>query len=511
MPPVDVAPGGGALVRLTEDQLGAAIGSVFGPGIEVGGPLEPDLPAGGLRQIGAARAVVSGWGVEQYEALALDVSRQATAEGTDSWMPCLPTGADDRNCLEQVLGQTADRAWRRAATGEELSALAELASLAIRELSGDVREGLAFALAAILQSPHFIYRVEVGRGEAMNDGVRALDGEELATRLAFFLWNAPPDAELLEAARNGALDTEAGLRAQAERLIAAPAFRSGMRAFFEDIYHLWELDEVSKDPTEFVHFSAELGAEAREETLRFLEAQLIDESRDFREVFTAEHTFVNRRLAAVYGVKAPLRDGYGRVELSRAGGRRGLLGQSSFLMLNAHPVSSSATLRGKFVREVFLCGTIPPPPAGVDTALPEPSGTAITLRDRVGEHLSNPNCAGCHQLMDPVGLGLEQFDGIGRFRTTEAGAPIDPTGELDGASFDDAWTLGQVIHDHPEVPSCLTKTLYRYAVSREETNGEGALLSLLAARFAEGGYRLRSLVVDIVTSPGFRRVKEATP
>jgi hypothetical protein len=510
LPDVRVETGEGALVRLTEAQLVTALEGLFGPDIEVGGPVEPDVPAGGLRQIGAARAAVSSWGVEQYEALALDVARQATAEGRGGWMSCTPAGANDTPCLEALLRRTARRAWRRPVTSEEVDRLLRLATLAIGELSGDVREGLAFALAAILQAPEFLYRVEIGRGEEAASGQRALAPEELATRLAFFLWDAPPDAALLEVAKTGGLDTESEIRAEAERMMASPRFREGMRAFFEDVYHLYELDALRKDPAEFVHFTAELGAEAREETLRFLEDLLLEREEDFREVFTAERTFVNRRLAALYDIRAPTREGYGRVRLERGGGRRGLLGQASFLMLNAHPASSSATLRGKFVREVFLCGAIPPPPAGVSTALPEPSGTAVTLRDRVAEHLQNPSCAGCHQLMDPIGLGLEQFDGVGRFRATEGGAPIDPSGELDGARFEDAWSLGQVLHDHPDVPRCIVRTLYRYAVSREETRGESELIDLLAARFTRAGHRLRPLVLDIVASPGFRQVKDPT-
>ncbi|MEL6186070.1 MAG: DUF1588 domain-containing protein [Myxococcota bacterium] len=501
LPPVEVSPGRGALARLTEAQLGQALAAIFGPGVVAGGPVEPDLSAAGLRQVGAARTSLSEWGVEQYEGLAHGVARQVLSEDHRGWLPCPIDQLGQASCRDRAIRFVAERAWRRPLEPQEMAALDAVFDAAVAALPEEgAKAGLQYVISAILQSPDFLYRFEVGR---VGD---ELDAFELATRLAFFLWNAPADDALWRAAVEGALPRD--LVSEAERMMASPRFETGTRAFFEDLYHLYALDEVSKDPEAFLHFSSELRAEAREESLRFLIDLLVTKDGDYRDVFRAERTFASRRLAALYGVKATAREGFGEVALPPEGGRRGILGHAGFLMLSSHPIASSATLRGKFIREVFLCDVISAPPADVNTALPEPTGSAVTLRERVQEHLVEPSCSGCHNLMDPLGLGLEQFDALGRFRSLDRGAPIDPSGDLDGVSFGDAWELGDVLAEHPKIPGCIVRSVFRYALSREETTGERQLLELLTNRFVERGHTWRGLVLDIVASPSFRRVSE---
>lgn len=500
--PLEAPASAPVLRRLTTEQYRRSIGDLFGTAILLTRPVEPDQASRGSLALGAAETSISSWGVEQYEAIALDVAEQAmtlpavrTALGADAH-----AGVVDLDATRAFARALARRAWRRPPSDEELAALTRTGTTAAGVL-GDHHQGLQLVIAAVLQSPSFLFRVEVG-----TDG--GLDAFELATRLSFFLWDSTPDDALLAAAESGALLTEEGLRAEAERLLSSPRARQGLRAFFSDVYRLQGLDALDKDPSLFPHFDSELGSLAREETLRDLEATVFDEQADFRTIFTRETTFVDRRLAALYGVRAAARDGFAAVALPAAGRRRGLLGQVSVLALNSHPVSSSATLRGKFVREVLLCSEIPPPPADVDTALPEPTGNTLTLRDRVVEHLTSPACKGCHALMDPIGLALENFDGVGRFRTHDNGALIDARSELDGVPFEDAWALGQVLHDHPAVPRCLVRHLYRYATGvLEPTEVGGDPLAGLVSRFEAHQYRLAPLLVDLVTSPAFRRVE----
>lgn len=499
----DAPPSAPVLRRLTAGQLARSITELFGPGVLVTRPVEPDTPSRGLIALGAAETSISSWGVEQYEALALDVGEQAlesssarTALGADTH-----DGVVDLAATRAFAERLARRAWRRPVTSEELDALARTGTTAAGAL-GDYHQGLQLVVAAILQSPHFLFRVELGeRGE--------LSAHELATRLAFFLWDSTPDDALLAAADSGELLTEEGLRREAERLLSSPRARVGLRAFFTDTYGLYKLDALDKDPAQFPHFNSELGALAREQTLRDLESLVFDEQADFRTLFTRELTFVDRRLAALYGIRATQPEGFASARLPREGGRRGLLGQVSVLALHSHPVASSPTLRGKFVREVILCGDIPPPPAGVNTALPEPTGTTLTLRDRVAEHLGSPACSGCHALMDPIGLALESFDGVGRFRTVDNGAKIDPSTDLDGLAVADAWELGQLLHDHEAVPRCLVRHLYRYAtgVAEPAASGGDDPLSGLTERFAAYEYRVAPMLIDLVVSPAFRRVE----
>ena len=235
---------------------------------------------------------------------------------------------------------------------------------------------------------------------------------------------------------------------------------------------------------------------------------VFDEDTDFRKAITTRRTFIDRRLAAIYGVQAPDVAQAAWTDLPEDGGRRGVLGHVSFLMLNAHNSTTSATLRGKFVRERMLCQVMPAPPADVDTSIPEADETSPTLRDRVAVHLEDPACAGCHELMDPIGLGFENFDAIGKWRSTEAGAVIDPSGNLDGTDFTDAWEMAAAISKHPQFGPCVAQNLYQYTTGLPLGEGERDLVDWLADGFAADGHRMQALVLRIIDSPGFRQVGE---
>ena len=228
---------------------------------------------------------------------------------------------------------------------------------------------------------------------------------------------------------------------------------------------------------------------------------------DFRALMTTTTTFVDPTLAAVYDIPAPSAEGFARVNLAPDGPRAGLLGHAGFLASHAHPTSTSVTLRGKAVRNILLCQEIPVPPVGVDTSIPEPSGTAPTMRDRVAEHLQDPSCTGCHLLTDPIGLALENFDSLGRFRETDNGYAIDASGDLDSAEFNDARGLSRAIAEHPAYTACMARTMTRYALGRLESEAEAdAHLQTLEARFRESGYRLKALAIEVILSPMFREV-----
>ncbi|MCA9553818.1 MAG: DUF1592 domain-containing protein [Myxococcales bacterium] len=500
----DVAASDAPLRRLTAEQYAAAVRDVLGEDLVLPSALEPDVPYAGLVALGVARTSVSSWGVEQYEAAAFDLAEQVLADPArrDALVPCSPAGTVDDGCAQAALTALGLKLWRRPVEPAELTALTRVAADAAQTL-GDFHQGLEYAVAAMLQSPNFLYRWELGEAGAFGDYA-------LASRISFLLWNTTPDDALLAAAGRGELSTEAGLLAQVERLLASPRARVGVRSFFTELYELYRLDDMVKDPTLFVHYDTELGPAAREETLRVIERLVFEDDGDFRDLMTTTDTFVDRRLAAVYQVRAPVREGFGAVTLPE-GERRGLLGQVSTLALHSHPEGSSAVLRGRFVRKVLLCGVIPPPPVNVNTALPEPSAEAPTLRERNRVHLELPECAGCHALMDPIGLGLENFDAVGRHRNKDNGALIDAAGELDGVPFVTPWELAGVVRDHPALPRCLVRNLYRYATGVEESGTEQQLINGLAGRFEAQGYRVKALLRDLATSPAMRRVSEVTP
>ncbi len=496
------------LRKLTTSQYENSISDVLGAGLVMPTSLEPDTEIDGLYSVGAGQASVSPTGVVRYEDAAYLLAGQALGpDHRGMIMPCTPSGITDDACAEQAVAQIGRRAWRRALTAEEQARLVGIAGDAAAVL-GDFHIGLGYAVAAILQSPNFLYRVELGVPDPELSGRRVLTGYELATRLSYFFWNTTPDEALLAAAESGELDTEEGLAAAAARLLADERAKEGVRNFFTEMLTLYALDTLSKDPLVFTHMSPEVGPSAREETLLTIEDLVFSQDGDYRDLFTTQKTFIDRKLAAIYNVRAPAPEGFGETELPEDGGRRGLLGQAGFLALNAHAVSSSATLRGKFVREVLLCEAMPSPPANANTAIPEATEEMPTLRDRVQVHLTDPSCSSCHRPMDLIGLGFENFDGLGGWRTTENGAAIDPSGELDGKAFADAWAMGALLREAPELTSCLTATMYRYAVGRSVGEGEEALTAWLDGDFARKGRSVQSLMLAIADSPGFRYVGE---
>jgi hypothetical protein len=496
------------LTRLTTAQYANSIADLFGEDVVVARSLEPDTSVDGLLAVGASITSLSAWGVEQYERTAFDIADQVMADaGLYGWfLSCTPEGEIDSDCASEALEIAGRFTWRRPLTSGELDRLVDLADGASSTL-GDFHEGLAFGLAALLQSPHFLYRVVEGKPV---DGERAYTDWEMASRLSFFLWNTTPDADLLAAAEAGELTDSKTLGSHVDRMLEDPRAIDGARNIFSDLFHLYDLEDLSKDTTIFPFWTPDVKSAAREETLRLIETWIFEDEGDYRDLFTSTRTFVDRRLAALYGIPAPLPDGFGEVTLDKDQGRRGLLGHISLLALNSHPVSTSVTRRGQFVREVLLCQPIPPPPSGVDTSIPAPDENARTMRERVKRHLEDPVCASCHQLTDPVGLGLENFDAIGLWREMENEAEIDPSGDIDGEQYDNAWGLGAVLSQHERLPACLVESLYRFSQGRSVTHGEDDLLDWHASGFAESGFSVKFLLRDLAVSPGFRQVGEVS-
>lgn len=490
-----------ALRRLTHAQYDHVLHDLFGPQLTVPTLAEPDLAVGGLHSVGASAGSFSPRGAESAEEAAFAMAAQIVADPTlrERLPRCEPS---DDACLRLTITRVGRHLYRRALTEVEVDRVLSVAVAARQALGDDA--GLEFALATMLQSPHFLYREELGDGSG---DVRTLSAMELASRLAFLLWDSGPDTLLYLAAERGDLDTREGLFAQAARMLDDPRARRGIRAYFSDQFELDALDEMTKDPIVFDRYAPDLGPSAREETLSLLEYMALDADADFRDVMVTRETFINPYLASLYGVPAPSPDGFARVELPESAHRRGLLGHASFLSLQAHNVSSSATRRGMSVRTTFLCQAIPAPPVNVDTSIPEPSGMTPTLRDRVAEHLEEPSCAGCHRLMDPIGLGLENYDGIGHWRDNDNGAPIDASGEIDGVRFAGPAELAQAIRDHRNFPDCTVRTLTRYATGRVEPDGAEAALDLLTERFTGAhDHRFRPLLMELIVSPLFRQV-----
>ena len=490
---VEVTPVSPRLARLSVRQYRNTIRDLLGDEVALPSTLEPDVKAEGLVAVGATVASVSARGVELYEEGARAIAEQVMGDPAlrAGVVTCAPSPA----CTEAFVVSFGRRVWRRPLVAEEVEALGGIAAEA--EAAGE--DGLAWALTALLQSPNFLFRAEIGAGGRYG-------GYEMASRLSYFLWNTTPDDALLDAAEAGVLDTPEGIAAQARRLVEHRRARAGWRNFVSEWLDLYALDELRKDPNVYKHFNTELGGMAREETLRVAEWLVFDAVGDFRDLLTTRTTFVNRRLAAIYNVPSPVEEGYGRIELPAGGERAGLLGQVGVLARYAHPVATSSTLRGKFVQEVLLCRHLPLPPSDLNVAIPEVSEDAPTLRDRLAVHREVKACASCHDLMDPIGLSLERFDGIGRYRVEENGARIDAHGQLDGVPYDDALGLARTIREHEAFGPCVVRRVYSYATGHAPEDGELETLRFLSERFAESGYDAKALLFEVATSEAFRSV-----
>ncbi|MGB0589385.1 MAG: DUF1592 domain-containing protein [Myxococcota bacterium] len=501
-------PGAVSIRRLTQVQLDNAFKMLFGEGLTIASLGEPDLVLGGLASVGASTSTLSPRGVETLEKLTVGLVQQVLADDAmrDALLVCTPSSTQDEACFSEILSRLGRLAWRRSLDADERDALVALARTSAEALDS-VEDGLVYAISALLQSPKFLYRFELG---ALDDatGERRFTSVDLASRLSFFLWNTPPDTELLDAAEVGDLRDDDALRAQAERLLDDPRARGGFENFVHEYLHLKRLAKTSKDPLLFDRYYPAYAEEAREEVLRLYDYIVFTAGADIRKALTTRVTHLSPALAALYGVPAPAGEGFSRVVLPEESQRAGLLGQAAFLGSHSHPVSSSATLRGKAVRTILLCQSIPEPPVDVDTSIPEPSGTTLTLRDRVAEHLENPACAGCHQLTDPIGLAMENYDSLGTWRDTDNGVTIDASGSLDGVDFDGPIGLAESVANHPDYLSCFLQMMVRYATGREETGDESEWHAILLERMEAQGNQVRPLMLDIVMSPLFRQAGE---
>jgi len=501
--------------RLTADQYKQTIADIFGQTIKIGGRFEPDIRENGLVAIGAGKVSVTAAGIEQYDAMARSIATQVLNEQhRRMFLPCVPAlaTAPDDACASRFFAKIGPLLYRRPLTDVELREQVATAN----EATGRVKSfytGLALSLAGMLESPDFLFRKETVEADPNQPGTYRLDDYSRAARLSFLFWNTTPDEELMRAAKDGELSRQDGLNRQVERLVASPRFENGVRAFFSDMLGFDQFSTLSKDTAIYPKFTAKAARDAQEQTLRTIVDQVLVRNGDYRDVFTTRNTFVTPTLGMIYQIPVVTHEPNGSPEHWKAyeypegDPRAGILMQASFVALHSHPGRSSPTLRGKALREIFLCQTVPDPPGNINfTVVQETNNPKFkTARERVTAHRSEPMCAGCHKLIDPMGLAMENFDSSGAYRTTENGAPIDSSGALDNIQFASALGLGKAVHDHPATSACLVKRAYSYALGRTPGQAEGDFAKYLEQNFAANGYRFTDLLKRIATSESFYR------
>ena len=504
-----VEPGPLAMRRLTAAQYKQSIKDVLGESIKVAGRIEPDNRMSGLFGVGASSVSVTPSGFEGYETIARSVAEQAfDADRRERTVPCDPQSgaAPDDACAREVIRTLGRRLFRRPLENDEIESRVTIARGAAAVLD-DFFVGLEFALTSLLVAPDFLFRIERAETDPDDPSRQRYTSLTMGPRLSYLLWNTTPDEELLTAAENGDLVDDVALRAQIERMLSSPRLEAGIRAFFSDWFTFDVIDDglLRKDAELFPAYNQELADDAKEQTLLTVIDHLVTRDLDYRDLFTTRDTFLSRALGVVYQVPVGIQDGFEPFSFPRESPRAGILSHVSLMALYSHPGQSSATLRGKFVREVLLCQDVPPPPGDIDFSITGQSDVPLnTARERLEVHQTNDACSGSHALMDPVGFGLENFDSIGIFREQENGVTIDPSGELDGIPFEDPPSLGQALHDHPNLAPCFVNSFYRHAMGRDTLAAETEFTQYLWDSFKASRYRLVDLLLTIVSSEPFR-------
>ncbi|MCB2108217.1 MAG: DUF1592 domain-containing protein [Rhodobacteraceae bacterium] len=502
-----------AMRRLSNDQYRNIIADVFGPQITVAGQADSLKRSEGMLAVGAQTAEITPSGFEKFYGMAKSIAAQVVSESNRAvTFPCEPkdaVGADDA-CARTFFAGAGRLLYRRPLAQDELTLAVETARRAA-ESSGDFYRGVAVSLANMLVAPQFLFITDEVEPDPAAAGLVRLTGFAKAARLSFFLWNTTPDDALLRAAESGDLHTQKGVSAQVERMMASHRLEAGVRAFFEDFLHFEQFETLEKDTIIYPAFTVKVVEDSKEQLLRTVVSLLLDRKQDYREIFTTRDTFVTGSLARVYRVPTsrPSGEAWVPYRFPDNDPRAGIITQIGFAAVASHPGRSSPTLRGRAIRENLLCQKVPDPPGDVDFSLFE-SADALkkTARERLTIHRTAPACAGCHKITDPIGLGLENLDGLGQLRTTENEAVIDPSGDLDGVEFSNAADLGKALHDNPAATSCVVGRLASYALGRS-SNEERNYVQYLEESFASDGYRFPDLMRRIATGDALFAVTPA--
>ncbi|MCC7125486.1 MAG: DUF1592 domain-containing protein [Acidobacteria bacterium] len=422
---------------------------------------------------------------------------------------CRPTSqADEQACATRIVRDLASRAFRRPVSEKDLERLMTFYKSGRDE--ADFEYGVATVLEAILASPQFLFRLEPVRALNANAATYRVDPLALASRLSFFIWGTSPDETLVKAASSGALDTPAALDRQVRRMLADPRAEGLSSRFAAQWLRLADVEQILPDAILYPYFDRSLGHAMVRETEMFFDS-LVREDRTVLDLLTADHTFVNGRLARHYGIPNITGSEFQRVTVPEE--RRGLLGKGSVLMLTSVADRTSPVMRGKWVMEVLLGSPPPAPPPNVPT-LEETKGAdakrLLTVRERMETHRANPACRSCHRVIDPLGLALENFDVTGKWRIKDNGSPVDPSGELyDGTPMDGPAGLRNAILKHQDVfVLSFTESMMTYALGRRLDAADMPMVRRIVREATANGLKISALVQAIVRSPAFRMTSD---
>ena len=451
--------------------------------------------------IGASFVSSTEGAVERYRDAGIDAAQRilASRDRYPVLRDCVPQSPVDP-CISEAVRYYAPKLWRRPVSEEEVARHA-----AIAEAAGDGAEnaelGLRYVLASLLHAPSFVYLANVGEDEA-STGARRYTSVEMASRLSYFLWNSAPDDALLAAAEAGDLVDPDRIRSEVERMLDEPRAADLAERFFARNWNVDRLDGEAKDPVLFPEWTESL-AEAALQEFRMGLDEATASGASILDVFSARETYVNGELAALYGYTV---SGSGFEQVALEEERAGLLTSAAVLAANAKPNRTSPTQRGLFVRASLLCLPVPPPPDDVNFNLEEVGGADLSVRERLELHRTAPACAGCHTLFDPMGMTLENFDALGRYRTYDGDFEIDPTATFEETQLESARDLADFVRQDPRTVTCLAERLYGFATGHLPTQGERGVVEALGDHLLANNEAFRELIIGLTTSTGFRYI-----
>ncbi len=508
-----VDPGPTPFRRLTRDEYDNTVRDLLGDTTRPARAFPPDETIGGF----GSGTSVSLLQTEQYMSAAEALAADAVTD-LPALLPCDVAAIGEDACARELIVDFGMRAWRRPLAPSEVDALTMLYATT-KELDG-FEASIELVLTAMLQSPHFLYRAELGTTAEGADGIVPLTEYEVATRLSYLLWNTMPDDELFAAAARGELADADSIEAQARRMMLDPRARSAAQNFFQQYLGLAGIEDLGKDETLHPEWSPAIARKMRREALAFVDHVLWEGDARFETLFTGSFTFVDEQLAGVYGIEGVTGTDFVRVDLDPTQ-RAGLLTMPGLLAINSNANQSSPVYRGKFVREQVLCQHLPSPPDGLVVAPPDPAPD-MTTRERFDQHRTDPSCSSCHQLMDPLGFGFERYDAIGMWRETEnGGLSIDDSGEIMGSvdadgQFEGAVELAERLTQSAQARSCFATQWFRYGLGRAETDADDCTLAEVYAAFEATDGNVLETIVAITRTDAFRHrhaieTEEVTP
>lgn len=505
------APGASPIRRLTRFEYNNTVRDLLFDSTSAGDALPPEVKGNGFNN-DAASLTTSRVLVDGYHDVAISLATQAVGNQATlaKLSSCNVSSQGEETCAKAFITDFGRKAFRRALTDAESTAFFGVYQAG--KTGGAYADGLKAVIQMALQSPQFLYRIEHGVA-VPGQTVQRPTSSAMATRLSYLLWGSLPDPGLLDMAAAGQLDTKEQVRAQAELMLKDARAKDVVRYFTDTLYGIGGLDGLERDATAFPTYNRSLGPLFRQETERFIEDVVWNGAGDFATLFNASYTFVNGPLATFYGLPNVTGDQFQRVERD-ASKRLGILTHASVLASTTPGSRNNPVVRGKFIFEDLFCGTVPSPPVGLNVKEP-PLDPTLTTRERFAAHRQEEPCKSCHVMLDPIGYGLENFDGVGLWRDTENGKPIDASGAIPNVDVAGAFSgpveLAKKIASSADARNCFADKWAAFAYGRVMSDADACTKQQLEQAFKDSGGNVKAMLLAATQTDAFLYLPAPTP